>query len=178
MAVSRNYSDQEVIDMFDQSIARDNSSAKTYFELASFYDNRSENSRERSYVTLKNLGRALLNSRHFDHLAFPRFITIWLNSSQAALPIDKKATELVTKFVERCSEAQAVNYLSQLVSRIGHSNLADFIVLERLLIKILLKFPDASLWKLVSVANSSNLARKSRVDAILSKIKVRISHFT
>jgi len=171
MSASRSFSDQEIIDVYEQSIEKDNFNAKTYYELARFYDSRIESTKENVYSTLKNLGRALLNSRKFDHLAFPRFITLWLNSNFAVG--EKKIFDLVGKFVDRCSEAQSVNHLSQLISRIGHPNPADFSLLEKLLIKIMQKYSEPALWKLGSVIQSFNHSRKSRAECILSKFKAR-----
>lgn len=176
MVSSRHFSDQEIIDAFEKSSNLDKSCAKISFEIGSFYDSKLNTNQDRAPIVLKNYARALLNSRKYDHLIYPRFITIWLSVPISA-PLDKKVAELIAKFIQVSSTSQAVNHLSQLISRIGHPKPADAMLLEQFLIKIFSDFSDVSLWKMASVANSNNEVRKSRIRNIFSKVSVNIKNF-
>lgn len=177
MVSSRHFSDQEIIDVFEKSSNLDKSCAKLSFEMGSFYDSKLQSGGiDRTPVVLKNYARALLNSRKYDHVIYPRFITIWLNipiNSQ----IDKKVNDLISKFISNASTSQAVNHLSQLISRVGHPKTADVFLIEQLLMKIFADYSDVSLWKMGSVAHSSNQIRKSRIISILEKVTPGVKNF-
>lgn len=173
MSASRFYSDQEIVDIFERASSFDKNCAKTSFELGCFYDSKYSANIDKTGHILKSFARALLNSRKFDHLVYPRFITIWLNSPQNGLVRDKKVTDLIGKFISMSSTSQAVNHLSQIISRVGHLNPSDAALIEQFLLKIFFDFSDISLWKMGSVAHSSNELRKSRVTVVLSKITSR-----
>ena len=175
MVSSRHYSDQEIVDIFEKSSNLDKNCAKISFEIGSFYDSKIQGGVDRTAVVLKNYARALLNSRKYDHLIYPRFITIWLNMQNNQ--IDKKVTELMSRFINVASSAQAVNHLSQLISRIGHHKPADAQLIEQFLIKIFADYSDISLWKMGSVANSSNELRKSRIVSIFEKVSPGFKNF-
>lgn len=81
MNASKHYSDHEIMDAFERSVASDKSSAKAYFEMALYQDTRPNKSSDDVSAVIKNFARTLLNSRKFDHLAYPRLITIWLNNT-------------------------------------------------------------------------------------------------
>lgn len=170
MVSSRHFSDQEIIDVFEKSSNLDKACAKLSFEIGTFYDSKLQSSGiDKISVVLKNYARALLCSRKYDHLIYPRFITIWLNvplNSQ----IDKKVNDLISRFISSASTSQSVNHLSQLISRVGHPKNADAALLEQLLMKIFADYADISLWKMGSVANSSNIVRKSRIISILERV--------
>ena len=177
MVSSRHYSDQEIIDVFEKSSNLDKCSAKVSFEIGSFYDSKIQTGGiDRTPVVLKNYARALLNSRKYDHLIYPRFITIWLNIPPHSQS-DKKVNELISKFISGASTSQAVNHLSQLISRVGHPKIADAFLIEQLLMKIFADYADISLWKMGSVANSSNQVRKSRILSILEKVTPGVKNF-
>lgn len=89
MIASRHYSNLELSEVFDKAVGFDKNCAKNYFEIASFYDSKNEKSEKNdsgekdsdSVVTiLTYLSKTLLLGRKFDHLAYPRFITLWLNN--------------------------------------------------------------------------------------------------
>ena len=163
MISSRHYSDQEIMDVFEKSAALDRSCAKVSFEIGTFLDSRPQSDIDRTPTILKNFARALLNSRKYDHLIYPRFITIWLNGSQ-------NCGNLISKFVQMASTSQAVNHLSQLISRVGHPKVADASLIEKFLIKVFADYSDITLWKMGSVANSGNEIRKSRILSLLEKV--------
>lgn len=176
MVSSRHFSDQEIIDVFEKSSNLDKSCAKVSFEIGSFYDSKLQSSTDRTALILKNYARALLNSRKYDHLTYPRFITIWLNVPLNSVS-DKKVNELISRFVHVSSTAQAVGHLSQLISRVGHPKPADASLVEQLLMKIFADYADITLWKMGSVAHSSNEIRKSRIVTMLEKATPSIKNF-
>ncbi len=81
MNASRHFSDHEIMDAFERAIASDKSCAKACFEMALYQDTRVNKSPDDVTTIIKNFARTLLNSRKFDHLAYPRLITIWLNNT-------------------------------------------------------------------------------------------------
>lgn len=176
MVSSRHYSDQEIIDIFEKSSNLDKNCAKVSFEIGTFYDSSHQQGNfDRTTVVLKNYARALLNSRKYDHLIYPRFITIWLNVQNNQ--IDKKTNELMSRFINVASTSQAVNHLSQLISRVGHPKSTDAVLIEQLLIKIFADFSDISLWKMGSVAHSTNELRRFRITSILEKVTPGVKNF-
>lgn len=176
MVSSRHFSDQETIDVFEKSSNLDKTCAKLSFEIGTFYDSKLQSGIDRTSIVLKNYARALLNSRKYDHLIYPRFITIWLNVPLNC-PIDKKVNDLISRFISNASSSQAVNHLSQLISRVGHPKNADAILIEQLLMKIFADYADISLWKMGSVAHSSNQVRKSRIVSILERVTPSVKNF-
>lgn len=176
MVSSRHYSDQEIVDAFEKSASLNKNCAKISFEIGSFYDSKVQSNVDRTSVILRNYARALLNSRKYDHLIYPRFITIWLNipaNSQS----DKKVYDLMSRFISVASTSQAVNHLSQLISRIGHPKPADALMIEQFLMKIFADYSDVTLWKMSSVAHSNNDVRKNRIISILDKVTPGVKNF-
>ncbi len=76
-------------------------------------------------------------------------------------------------FIAAAATSQAVNHLSQLISRIGHPNQSSHVLISGLLEKIFYDFPDATLWKIGSVVHSANELRKSRATSLLNKVTAR-----
>lgn len=76
-------------------------------------------------------------------------------------------------FIGSAATSQAVNHLSQLISRIGHPNQSSHALLSALLEKIFYDYPDATLWKIGSVIHSANELRKSRANSLLNKVTAR-----
>lgn len=176
MVCSRHYSDQEIVDAFEKSANLNKNCAKISFEIGSFYDSRLQSNIDRTSVILRNYARALLNSRKYDHLIYPRFITIWLNIPQNSQS-DKKIYDLISRFISVASTSQAVNHLSQLISRVGHPKPADALLIEQFLVKIFTDYSDVTLWKMSSVAHSNNEVRKNRIITILEKVTPGVNNF-
>lgn len=177
MSASRHFSDTEVIDVFEKAAVLDRTCAKVSFELGSFYDSRPQQNSDKTAIILKNFARALLNSRSYDHIIYPRFLTIWLNGPQSSGIGDKKITDLISRFVSVASTAQAVNHLSQLISRVGHPKSNDAALIEQLLLKIFLDYSDLTLWKMGSVAHSINEIRRARISIIFDKVGPTLKSF-
>jgi serine/threonine-protein kinase ATR len=76
-------------------------------------------------------------------------------------------------FINSAATSQAVNHLSQLISRIGHPNQSSHALITVLLEKIFHDYPDATLWKIGSVVHSANELRKSRATTLLNKVTAR-----
>lgn len=130
------------------------------------------NEYQQEVITL--YGKSLMYGCHSIHQSMPRLLSIWLDFSTRPLNTDsyRKVSANMNKIVERFSEQLPAfmffTAFSQLVSRICHPCIEVYAVLKTILIKLIVQFPQQSLWMIMSVYKSSYVNRKRRCTEVFN----------
>lgn len=119
-------------------------------------------------------GKSLMFGCNYVHQSMPRLLSIWLDFTARRQPGEsyRKVFENLNKITERlCDNLPSFIFytaFSQLVSRICHPSLEVFAVLKKIIIKLILQFPQQSLWTIMNVSKSSYTSRVRRCTEIFS----------
>lgn len=115
----------------------------------------------------------------YIYQSMPRALSIWFDFTATNDFKNKKQEEHFRKVVSRMNQI-AENYInklpalvfftafSQLVSRICHPSADVYNHLRTILVKLILAFPQQSLWMILSVAKSSYASRVRRCNEVMS----------
>lgn len=127
------------------------------------------------YYCTKNYGKALKCGTRYIYQTLPKLLTLWLDAGAKYLS-DNGTVLRMNKMVAQLSVAvppyQFLTALPQLVSRICHPNQSVYDTLERIILSVLLAYPQQALWQLIAAYKSKNKVRSSRCQAIFMKAKV------
>lgn len=114
-------------------------------------------------------GKSLLYGCRYIYQSIPRLLAIWFDFTARMKRNDdayRKACEKMNKAVEKfCEFLPPFTFFtafSQLVSRICHPSPEVYTVLKTILVKLILNFPQQSLWMISSVFKSSYPSRVKR----------------
>ncbi|XP_015183049.1 PREDICTED: serine/threonine-protein kinase ATR isoform X2 [Polistes dominula] len=135
-------------------------------------------------------GKSLMYGCKYIHQSMPRMLTIWLDFASRlsatrggqhtetefiTLRRDSllKMTKIMDVYSERLPLFMWLTAFSQLVSRICHPSKEVQQTLCVLLVKLIVAFPQHSLWMMASVINSSVPIRKKRCQEILNHSKLK-----
>lgn len=119
-------------------------------------------------------GKSMLYGSQFIHQSMPRLLSIWLDFTAKLDKQDhyKKTSQSMNLVVERFSEIlpkfMFFTAFSQLVSRICHPSTEVYAVLKTIIIKLIIDFPQQTLWMILSVYKSSYSNRVKRCTEIFS----------
>lgn len=119
-------------------------------------------------------GKSLLYGCNYVHQSMPGLLSIWFDFTARRQNNDsyKKVFAHLNKIIERfCDQLPAFMFytaFSQLVSRICHPSREVFYVLKKIIIKLILQFPQQSLWTIMNVNKSSYENRVNRCTEIFS----------
>lgn len=110
----------------------------------------------------------------------PRLLTLWLdydsnndvNGTSEEVNTFYKLNKLIRRMTGKLPTYQLLTAFPQLVSRIGHQNKSTYDILEGVIVKVLIQYPQHALWHIVAVGKSLNKVRSNRCSAIFSKAKV------
>ena len=112
----------------------------------------------------------------------PRLLTLWLDfganfkdnsSTSEENLVFSKLNRLIRRLNDKLPTYQLLTAFAQIVSRIGLQNKSIYDILERIIISVLINFPQQALWQLVAVGKSVNKVRSGRCSIIFAKAKVR-----
>ncbi|KAI4487089.1 hypothetical protein M0802_012043 [Mischocyttarus mexicanus] len=135
-------------------------------------------------------GKSLMYGCKYVHQSMPRMLTIWLdfasrlsgtrggNSGESEyIPLRQdsllKMTKIMDVYSERLPLFMWLTAFSQLVSRICHPSKEVQQTLCALLVKLIVAYPQHSLWMMASVINSSVPIRQRRCQEILNHSKLK-----
>ncbi|KAF9190175.1 serine/threonine-protein kinase M1 [Haplosporangium sp. Z 767] len=170
---------------------------KGYYVLGQYYFRLYEGSKRNRTRTLaltyaaygcRYYGKALSLGPKYLYQILPRLLTVWLDLGHQAYQAQSNPDAVaypnlnaeflnINKFMEGLVEyLPAYMFLSafpQIISRICHQNKQAFEVLERIIIKVVIVYPDQAIWQMVSVSKSVVAERKLVCNKILERIPVK-----
>lgn len=111
----------------------------------------------------------------YIYQSMPRVLTIWLDFTADVTKKDEpyrkycgKMNNFITQFAENLPKFTFFTAFSQLVSRICHPSTDVYNILKTVIIKLILAFPQQSMWMILSVYKSSYANRVRRCTEIFS----------
>eukprot|EP00002_Diphylleia_rotans_P020747 TRINITY_DN4030_c0_g1_i1.p1 TRINITY_DN4030_c0_g1~~TRINITY_DN4030_c0_g1_i1.p1 ORF type:complete len:2534 (-),score=449.32 TRINITY_DN4030_c0_g1_i1:366-7967(-) len=132
-------------------------------------------------IVLENYGNALLHGHHYLPESLPRFLTLYFEfgitsiESKEKDKVKKSFCDNIHSIFERIvTDLPTYKWLfalPQLISRVCHRNPDVYQKLERLLVDLVMKFPQQTLWSLAVIMKSSVKMRVKKADAILYEVK-------
>lgn len=120
------------------------------------------------HEVLLNYGKSMLYGCHYIYQSMPRLLSIWLDftakmkSDEKYRVISSKMNKMVEKLSNLLPPFIFFTCFSQLVSRICHPSPEVYSVIKTILVKLILNFPQQSLWMISSVFKSSYSNRVKR----------------
>lgn len=129
-------------------------------------------------VLMKYYYKSLTYGSEFVFQSMPRLLSIWLDTT-AKFYNNKnfeadfsKLNKAFEGFVEKLDIHYFYTAFSQLISRICHPSQDVFNVLKTILVKLMIKYPQQSLWFLLPMLKSSHPQRVKRCKEILKDQRV------
>lgn len=120
--------------------------------------------------TMTNYGNSMLYGFKYIYQSMPRLLSIWLDYTADKFS-DAKMSSVLTKvadsFTEQLPAFMFFTAFSQLVSRICHPSQDVYNVLKTILVKLILCFPQQSLWMLLCVLKSSYASRTKKCAMVI-----------
>lgn len=135
-------------------------------------------------------GKSLQYGSTYVYQSMPRLLSIWFDYGTRLLDVsittireDRKKvllnmTRLVDSFLERLPAYIFLTAFSQLVSRICHPQKEVYIELKSIIIKLLLHYPQQTLWMIISVVKSSYDVRAKRCLEIFNDERLKTSEIS
>lgn len=132
-------------------------------------------------------GKSLQYGSTYVYQSMPRLLSIWFDYGTRLLDISNtsireerksnllKMTRLVDSFLERLPAYIFLTAFSQLVSRICHPQREVYVELKAIIIKLLLQYPQQTLWMIISVVKSSYDVREKRCAEIFNDSRLKTS---
>jgi serine/threonine-protein kinase ATR len=192
MAETALFHSDNVIQQFKKVTATHKDWEEGYFSLACYYDKLLESdtakkaAREATTLphVIENYGQALRHGNTYVIRALPRLLTLWLDYGDR-FPDGKTPTggrietltninTIVSGLCDQLPAYQIYTVISQLSSRICHGNGNVYMILERMLLRLLENFPQQSLWLLISISRSDYALRSRRCHELFSKAKRQV----
>ncbi|KYB25791.1 Serine/threonine-protein kinase ATR-like Protein [Tribolium castaneum] len=164
-------------------------------KLAQFYDRRFENlspeerdsskGSEMQIWMINCFCKSLRYGTAFVYQSMPRLLSIWFDYGTRLLDVSDaktreerktnliKMTKLIDYALENLPTYVFLTAFSQIISRICHPQKEVYVELKSIIIKLLLDYPQHSLWMIISVIKSSYKVRARRCVEIFSDSKLK-----
>ncbi|EDS36403.1 esr1 protein [Culex quinquefasciatus] len=119
-------------------------------------------------------GKSMMHGSTCIYQSMPRMLSVWFDFSSKTVNNDnfKKYSSNINKLALRFSENLSPYFFftafSQLISRVAHPSVEVYHVLKSIIIKLILNYPQQSLWMLLSVYKSSYANRVKRCHEIFN----------
>uniref|UniRef100_A0A182Q7R9 Serine/threonine-protein kinase ATR n=1 Tax=Anopheles farauti TaxID=69004 RepID=A0A182Q7R9_9DIPT len=130
---------------------------------------------EMLFEVMKSYGKSMQYGSKYIYESMPRVLSIWLDttakvlqktSDAAAASLNRKIAQsmnkLAGKFKDTLSPYFFFTAFSQLISRVAHPSQDTYVVLKGIIVKLLLNYPQQTLWMMLSVYKSSYTNRVRR----------------
>ncbi|KAG6454519.1 hypothetical protein O3G_MSEX008741 [Manduca sexta] len=139
---------------------------------------------------LNSYGKALQYGHKYLYQSMPRMLSIWLDvevtsSDTSVHTVLAKMTEIIQTYSERLPLYLYLTAFSQIVSRICHPVKEVYQQLKAIIVKLILAYPQHTLWMMMSVMKSSYPQRIQRCSKALADPRLQqpaicklIHHFT
>ncbi|PZC86486.1 hypothetical protein B5X24_HaOG209205 [Helicoverpa armigera] len=139
-----------------------------YYEKVSTGDGVSTNTMwSRRLYALNSYGKALQYGHKYLYQSMPRMLSIWLevevtSTDTSAHSVLAQMTEIIKTYSERLPLYLYLTAFSQIVSRICHPVKEVYLQLKAIIVKLILAYPQHTLWMMMSVIKSSYPQRIKR----------------
>ncbi|XP_029733989.2 serine/threonine-protein kinase ATR-like [Aedes albopictus] len=123
-------------------------------------------------------GKSMMYGSTYIYQSMPKVLSIWLDFTSRGVQNDsyRKICSNMNKLAQRFSETLSPYFFftafSQLMSRVAHPSVEVFQVLKSIIVKLILTYPQQSLWMLLSVYKSSYANRVKRCHEIFHDKKL------
>lgn len=162
--------------------------------MGQFYDRRFENLAEEERDSkgsdlqiwmINCFCKSLRYGTTFVYQSMPRLLSVWFDYGTRLLDVTDsklkeerkniliKMTKLIDNALETLPTFIFLTAFSQIISRICHPQKEVYIELKSIIIKLLLHYPQQSLWMIISVIKSSYEVRAKRCVEIFADPKLR-----
>lgn len=184
-AESMNINTEKNINYFKQAIQYNKKSEKSYVYLAQYLDkiyslmsDEQQNShmgREIIIDIMNYYGRSMSCGCEFVYQSMPRLLSIWLDFTAQMKHNDehfRKVSLKMNEFIEKLTQYLPLftfyTTFSQIISRICHPSIDVYNVLKTIIIRLIQKFPQQSLWMILPAFKSSYANRVKRCTEIFN----------
>ncbi|XP_062565656.1 serine/threonine-protein kinase ATR-like [Armigeres subalbatus] len=123
-------------------------------------------------------GKSMMYGSTYIYQSMPKVLSIWLDFTSRGVQNEsyRKICSNMNKLAHRFSETLSPYFFftafSQLMSRVAHPSVEVFQVLKSIIVKLILTYPQQSLWMLLSVYKSSYANRVKRCHEIFRDKKL------
>lgn len=154
-----------------------------YFHLGHFHDqwfkqlpsSDDERGVRMNLHTVREYSKAMMHGSKYVYQAIPRILTLWLdggeNSKITAHAFYAKINGCVATAIDSIPVYKWFAAFPQIVSRVGHSNPRVYVILSKLICKVIREYPHQALWLFASVVKSTKANREARGRTILDALK-------
>ncbi|CAH2238336.1 jg17493 [Pararge aegeria aegeria] len=155
----------------------------TYYEKVSTTEtaNNTNTLWSRRLYALNSYGKALQYGHKYLYQSMPRMLSIWLDvevtSSDTSIhAILAQMTEVIKTYSERLPIYLYLTAFSQIVSRICHPVKEVYLQLKAIIVKLILAYPQHTLWMMMCVIKSSYPQRMKRCADVFSDSRLKEPH--
>lgn len=119
-------------------------------------------------------GKSMMYGSRYIYQSMPRFLSIWLDftarseTNESYKRVSANMNKIVDRFAESLPSFVFFTAFSQLVSRICHPSPEVYQVLKSIIVKLIVTFPQQSMWMIMSVYKSSYASRVRRCTEVFS----------
>ncbi|XP_055529516.1 serine/threonine-protein kinase ATR-like [Wyeomyia smithii] len=123
-------------------------------------------------------GKSMMFGSTYIYQSMPRVLSIWLDCTSRGINNDShhkicaNMNKLALKFSEALSPYFFFTAFSQLISRVAHPSIEVYQVLKAIIVKLILHYPQQTLWMMLSVYKSSYANRVKRCHEIFNDKKL------
>lgn len=128
--------------------------------------------------------RSMNYGTKYIYQSMPRVLTIWLdftadisNKDEGYKKFCGKMNKFMDQFSEKLPPFMFFTAFSQLVSRICHPSPEVYSILKKIIIKLILAFPQQCMWMIMSVYKSSYISRVRRCTEVFSDKRLVANNF-
>ncbi|KAK9719934.1 Phosphatidylinositol 3- and 4-kinase [Popillia japonica] len=166
---------------------------KSYVLLGQYYDrifqnytseDRDNKGSDIQIHMINYFGKSMLYGSNYVYQSMPRMLSIWFDYGTRLLEANSptkderkqnllRMTKLIDNFLERLPSYIFLTAFSQIISRICHPQKEVYIELKAIIIKLLLEYPQQTMWMMISVIKSGYSIRARRCAEILGDSKLK-----
>ncbi|XP_063533871.1 serine/threonine-protein kinase ATR [Cydia strobilella] len=135
----------------------------------------------RKLYALNSYGKALQYGHKYLYQSMPRMLSIWLDvevtSSDTTIhSVLAQMTEVIKTYSERLPLYLYLTAFSQIVSRICHPVKEVYLQLKAIIVKLIIAYPQHTLWMMMSVIKSAYPQRIKRCSDVFTDSRLKEPH--
>ncbi|XP_013143582.1 PREDICTED: serine/threonine-protein kinase ATR-like isoform X2 [Papilio polytes] len=135
----------------------------------------------RRIQALNSYGKALQYGHKYLYQSMPRMLSIWLDMEVTSADtgthsVLAQMTEIIKTYSERLPIYLYLTAFSQIVSRICHPVKEVYLQLKAIIVKLILAYPQHTLWMMMCVIKSSYPQRVRRCADLLADTRLKEPH--